>query len=166
MCCVRPISSTIRSIAPRAASGYGGAVRWLTLTLSLWLLAACGGAPPAPPPDPRVVALLDGLLDALARDDTAAAVPLLHANLLTEDGTALDPQVARYAWKKAAANAPLYVRPPVIVSTRDEGEAPGAGRQVRYFLEKKPAVEGMPAPVTVVWPDGGGPPKVLYFGGL
>jgi hypothetical protein len=141
-------------------------VRTLSLVCSLWLLAACGGAPPAPPPDPSVVALLDRLLDALARDDAAAAVPLLHPNLLTGDGAALDPQVARYAWQKAAANARLYVRPPVVVSSRDAGDGPGGGRQVRYFLEKRPGVEGMPAPVTLVFPEGGGPPKVLYFGGL
>lgn len=141
-------------------------MRRLNLVVSLWLLAACGGAPPAPPPDPRVVALLDALLDALARGDAAAAVPLLHANLLAADGATLDPQVARYAWTKAAANARLYVRPPVIAASRDEGDGPGGGRQVRYFLEKTPDVDGMPAPVTVVWPAGGGSPKVLYFGGL
>jgi hypothetical protein len=166
----------IHSIDPGTPNGYRRAVRRLTLTVSL-ALAACGGAPaPAPSPaaapaavDARAASLLDALLDALARGDTAAAVPLLHRTLLSADGAALDPQVEHYAWRKAAANAHLYARPPVVTSVRDDDESVEAGERghrMRYFLEKKPELEAMPAPVTLFWPADGGAPKVLYFGGL
>jgi hypothetical protein len=143
-------------------------------TLVLFL-SACGGTAPARPtvaPDPRGVALVDGLLGALAQPDEPAQiqalVPLVHRSLLSDDGKDLSEDVKRYAFHKAVAEVGYFRRPAVVAEVVDDGpdrEGDERGRRLRYFLEKKDEVPGLPAPVTLFWPDAGSP-KILSFGAL
>lgn len=141
-------------------------------------------AQPAQPPtgnDPReanVPALLASTLSVLQqnRDEEAAAaaiVPYLHKSLLDATGARLTTDVRSFSFKKAHGSAGLYAVPvnitrvrPSAVTAIGYGPTGEQGRSVDYFVAKRPGVNGMPAPVTVFFPAGGGPPKVAYLGSL
>ena len=152
---------------------------------------ALAGSPPAPQPaqpaqapagdDPReadVPALLAATLSALQqnRDAEAAAaaiVPYLHKSLLDATGARLTTDVRSFSFKKAHDAAGLYAVPVTITRVRPSavtaiGHGPTGeqGRSVDYFVAKRAGVAGMPAPVTIFFPAGGGPPKVAYLGSL
>lgn len=143
-----------------------------------------GQAGPAPAPatnDPReadVPALLGATLSVLQqnRDEEAAAaaiVPYLHKSLLDASGARLTTDVRSFSFKKAHGSAGLYGVPVTITRVRPSavtaigfGPTGEQGRSIDYFVAKRPGVNGMPAPVTVFFPAGGGPPKVAYLGSL
>ncbi|MBK6461410.1 MAG: hypothetical protein IPF92_10415 [Myxococcales bacterium] len=139
---------------------------------------------PGPAPatgDPReadVPALLGATLTVLQkyRDEEAAAaaiVPYLHKSLLDASGARLTTDVRSFSFKKAHGSAGLYSVPVTITRVRPSavtaigfGPTGEQGRSIDYFVAKRPGVNGMPAPVTVFFPAGGGPPKVAYLGSL
>jgi hypothetical protein len=126
-------------------------------------------------PDPKGQKLVADLLAALANPDDgarlAAVVPLLHKSLLTDDGKDLRSTVKDFSYKKASQNVGLYsadIDYVVKGNTMTVGFKASAekGRDDKYFVKKKPGVAGMPAPIHVFWPDGGGEPKILDLGSL
>jgi len=127
--------------------------------------------------DPKGVKLCSDFLAALAIADEAkriaAAIPLLHKTLLTEDGKDLTEDVKRFSFKKASDNAKHYKQPAeVTVVHKGMDQTVGAGKQAekgradKYFVAKKEGVAGRPAPLHVFWPADGGAPKLINIGSL
>jgi len=150
----------------------------LTLLLAFCLLALAAGVCPAIekiPPDPKGVQLCNDVLAALSiADETQrikALVPLLHKSLLNGDD--LDDNVRQWSYKKAVQNVKFYAQPADIkevhkgnVLTIGYGATAERGRRDKYFVKKKPGQAGMPAPLAIFWPEGGGEPKVIDIGSL
>lgn len=136
----------------------------------------------APPPstqdDARAAALLDATFAALvsSRDEASAAraaIPYLHKSLLDSTGADLSADTRTFSFKKAFAAASGYASPVKITRVRPGkvtaigfGPTGEKGRTVDYFVAKRDGVAGMPAPITVFFPDSGAPPKVSYLGSL
>ncbi|MBI2340263.1 MAG: hypothetical protein HYU99_07865 [Deltaproteobacteria bacterium] len=127
--------------------------------------------------DPGAVELLNKLMTALQEPDEAksiqAVLPLLHKSLLNADGTDLSRDVKQFSFKKAHGGAPLYANPVKVTRVRETPQtevgfkATAEGGQVAdYFVAKKEGKAGMPAPVKIFFPAGGGAPKILYLGSL
>lgn len=140
--------------------------------------AASASASPAGVSDAAAEQLLSATLVALQqnRDEDAAAhalLPYVHRSLLDASGGQLTTDVRQFSFKKAFGAAQLYVVPVKITRVRPSnvtaiGFGPTAerGRSIDYFVAKRDGQPGMPAPVTVFFPDSGGPPKVTYLGSL
>lgn len=144
--------------------------------------AAVAMAQPAPMDeavDPRAERLLNDLLSALAANpqslDAAAkaALPHLHKSLLSPGGDDISADLRRFSFKKAWENAKFYAQPVKITRIRKTGtsaigfrETAEKGRVVDYFIGKKEGVNGMPAPVKIFFPEGGGAPKISYVGSI
>ncbi len=136
------------------------------------------GTPPASGSDAAAEQLLSATLAALQqnRDEEAAVlaiVPYLHRSLLDASGAQLTTDVRQFSFKKAFGAAPLYGVPVKVTRSRPSnvtaiGFGPTAerGRSVDYFVAKRDGQPGMPAPVTVFFPESGGAPKVSYLGSL
>jgi hypothetical protein len=127
--------------------------------------------------DPRAVELLNRFLDALllkdADESARALAPLVHVSLHAPGGTDLSRDLRQFGHKKAHANALHYARPVQVVRVRTTsltgigfGSDAAAGRVDDYFIAKQPGVNGMPAPVKVFFPAGGGAPTISYMGSL
>lgn len=128
------------------------------------------------PPDPKVVALVQKLITALAITDEKkrleAVVPLLHKSLLTKDGKDIVTNEKQFQYKRAGDMVKLYENP-VVVTAADKGPprtiGSGAsaekGRVDKYFIKKKPDINGMPAPIHVFLPDQG-EPSILNMGSM
>lgn len=156
-------------------------------------LTAAGGAPtkasPAPSPaatpakttvpeptDP--VELINAWMVALTSgDEEAAAVailPYVHKTLKNFDQTALSTDVRQFSFRKAFNDAKYYSQPVVITRIRPNegttaigfGATAEAGHIDDYFIGRKDAATGMPAPVAVFTPASGAPPKISYVGNL
>lgn len=128
-------------------------------------------------PDPRGVELVNKLLQALSIEDPEqrlkAVIPLVHKSLLNKDGTDLDINVKPFSYKKAWQNVKFYCIPVKITEvhkgremTIGYGPTAEKGRNDKYFVGKKPGVNGMPAPIAVFWPSDGGGPKITGMGSL
>ncbi|MBI2264924.1 MAG: hypothetical protein HYU64_07100 [Armatimonadetes bacterium] len=128
-------------------------------------------------PDPKGVALVDELVKALSIADADARVkallPLVHKSLLSRDGKDLDWNVKDYSYKKAWQNVKFYKQPVEIhevhkgnVFTIGFRETAERGRGDKYFIKKKEGINGMPAPISIFWPENGGDPKVIDMGSL
>ena len=126
-------------------------------------------------PDPRGVELVNKLVAALLIQDpdarVKAVIPLVHKSLLNNDGTDLSINVKPWSYKKAYQNVKFYCYPVKIhevhkgrVYTIGFKETAEKGRTDKYFVKKKPGVNGMPAPVHVFFPSDGGDPKVVNMG--
>jgi len=127
--------------------------------------------------DPRAVALLNAFMQALALPDAAesarAVLPFVHRSLKTPAGDDLSRDLRQFGHKKAHGNAQLYAAPVHVTRVRTTGttglgfgETAEAGRVDDYFITKRDGVNGMPAPVKIFFPAGGGPPLVCYMGSL
>jgi hypothetical protein len=147
-----------------------------------------GSGPAAIPPpsqgapssssDAAAEQLLSATLAALQqnRDEDAAVraiVPYVHRSLLDATGAQLTTDVRQFSFKKAFGAAPLYGVPVKVTRTRPSnvtaigfGATAERGRSVDYFVAKRDGQAGMPAPVTVFFPESGGAPKVSYLGSL
>ncbi len=149
--------------------------------VSLSALGSDGGAAPPVAPAafdlPRGEVMLRSFLTALSLPDEEAAakavVPFVHKSLLEKDGASLSAEVRRFSFKKAHGRAKEYALPLLISRTRQSGESgvgfresAESGAVVDYFLERRRGQTGLPAPVKVFFPSGGGEPKVLYMGSL
>lgn len=128
-------------------------------------------------PEEEAVELLNNFLTALSIEDEnerlLAVIPLVHRDLLNRDCTDLSIDVKPFSYKKAYCNVKFYSIPAVITEVRKGNpctvgyeETAEEGRVDKYFIDKKPDVDGMPAPVEIFWPEDGGPPKIYYMGSL
>lgn len=128
-------------------------------------------------PDTRAVNLINAFLAAITQSDSesrkAAAIPHLHATLLTPDGESIDPITERYDFSKAVASIHFYAVPAVITEVHEGeprtvgfGDQAEPGRVDKYFLDKRDGVAGEPAPLGVFWPADGGAPSLLHIGKL
>ena len=144
---------------------------------ALYSWATPAGAVEKVPPDPAGQKLCSELLAALQIEDSAqrlsAVLPLVHKSMKTRDGKDLDRNTKDFSYKKASGAAKLYSSPAEItevhkgnVSTIGFKESAETGRTDKYFLAKKPGVNGRPAPIHVFFPEGGGEPKIVNFGSL
>jgi hypothetical protein len=136
------------------------------------------GTPPPSSSDAAAEQLLSATLAALQqnRDEDAAVraiVPYVHRSLLDATGAQLTTDVRQFSFKKAFGAAPLYGVPVKVTRTRPSnvtaigfGATAERGRSVDYFVAKRDGQPGMPAPVTVFFPESGGAPKVSYLGSL
>jgi hypothetical protein len=77
----------------------------------------------------------------------------------------------RFAFKRAHGNVKMYDPGPRIIRTSLTGTSAvgfGAnaakGKLYKYFIAKKDGISGMPAPIQVFYPEGGGEPIVYDFG--
>ena len=129
--------------------------------------------------DPRAEKLLNDFLAALTAQpdnmDAAvkAALPYLHKSLLAPDGADVTNDLRNFSFKKAWSNAKFYAQPVKITRIRRTGvsaigfrETAEKGKVTDYFVGKKDGVNGMPAPVKIFFPEGGGEPKISYVGSL
>ena len=142
-------------------------------------------APSAPaaqniaPPDDAGVEVINAFVEALLVDDADASaravLPYVHKSLKTRDGTALSPDTRQFSFKKAHANAGFYAWPVRVtrvqrLKTTEIGHPSDGsyeqGYELKYFIAKKPGVNGVPAPLTVFFPNEGGAPTVSYMGSL
>lgn len=129
--------------------------------------------------DPRAEELLNKFMSALTQnsgdmDAAAKAVkPYLHKSKLSKDGSDISPDLRRFSFKKAWEGAKFYAAPvqitrvlPTTVSAIGFKETAEAGTVIKYFIAKKQGVNGMPAPVHVFFPAGGGEPKLSDIGSI
>lgn len=100
-------------------------------------------------------------------------MPLVHKTLLSGDGKDLAATIKPYSYKKAVTGAPFYKLPIEItevhkgnVTTVGFKETAEKGRKDKYFVAKKDAAAGRPAPIIVFWPEDGSEPKVIDMGSL
>jgi hypothetical protein len=131
------------------------------------------------PVDARAEKLLNDFLAALTGSpdnmDAAikAALPHLHKSLLAPGGGDVSSDLRRFSFKKAWENAKFYAQPVKITRIRRTGtsaigfrETAEKGKVTDYFIAKKEGTSGMPAPVKIFFPEGGGEPKISYVGSL
>jgi hypothetical protein len=128
-------------------------------------------------PDPKGVELVNKLMKALTNADETKrlqeVLPLVHKSLKSKDGKDLDRTVKDFSYKKACTGAGNY-KIPVEIHEVHKGtemtigfkETAETGRKDKYFVKKKDGVAGMPAPIIVFWPKGGGAPLVVDMGSL
>ena len=139
-------------------------------------LAFAEDVAPEEKPDPAAVEVLNKLMTALAIDDFEQSVKestkYLHKSLLSKAGDDISADLRRFGFKKAKENAKLYDAPDKVQRVRATGvtsigfkETAEKGKVVDYMLEKK-AGKGLPAPVKMFFPEGGGEPRVSYIGSL
>ncbi|MBI3394825.1 MAG: hypothetical protein HY042_03220 [Spirochaetia bacterium] len=77
----------------------------------------------------------------------------------------------QFSYKRAVQNLKFYDVPPRLhqvhtlgVQTVGGSKNAEKGRRDKYFIKKKEGQNGMPAPVHIFFPEGGGEPKILDFG--
>lgn len=128
----------------------------------------------------EVKAVLDQYVGALnAPDLDSCAVlflPIAGGGLVNEDATALGRDLLDFSLKKDFNNVKFYVQPSKITRVnvrRSNGDGYGAsaikGKIYKIWLAKKPGVAGMPAPVSIMVPEGHETirtPKVIGIGSL
>jgi hypothetical protein len=127
----------------------------------------------APTPDPAAVAKISKFIELCVSNTDineagkkVVAASLVHKSKLDPTGAQLNADSLRFAFKKAFENAKLYepkITRVVLTGTTAVGfkETASKGKLYKYFVAKKEGVTGMPAPIQVFFPEGGGEP-VLY----
>ncbi len=155
--------------------------RWLLSVLAVinLLTGVAWAAPPSLAVEPDALAKIEQFLAICTRHSDASlaaqevvAAKLVHASKLDPNNPQqLNADALRFSFKKAFANAKFY-EPKVIrvTATTTTGVGHGAtaqlGRLHKYFVAKKPGVNGMPAPIQVFFPEQGGPPVLYDWGSL
>lgn len=128
----------------------------------------------------EVKAVLDKYVAALNAPtlDSCAVLFLSIAGggLVNEDGTALGRDLLDFSLKKDFNNVKFYTQPAKITRVnvrKSSGDGYGAsaiaGKIYKVWLAKKPGVAGMPAPVSIMVPEGHETiktPKVIGIGSL
>ena len=81
--------------------------------------------------------------------------------------------VRNYSFKKACDGVQFYQVPVKItevhkgrVITLGFKKTAERGRIDKYFIAKRKGVDGLPAPLHVFWPEGGGKPTLVNIGSL
>ena len=127
-------------------------------------------------PDPQAVKLVRQFMKALHLQDPikreARVSKYLHKSLLTSDQK-LTASIKNYSFKKACDNVKFYEVPARITEvhrgrevTIGFKETAERGRIDKYFVAKRDGVAGLPAPLHVFWPQGGGAPTLVNIGSL
>lgn len=128
----------------------------------------------------EVKAVLDQYVLALnAPDLDSCAVlflPIAGGGLVNEDGTALGRDLLDFSLKKDYNNIKFYQQPAKITRVnvrKSSGDGYGAsaiaGKIYKVWIAKKKGVSGMPAPVSIMVPEGHETiktPKVIGIGSL
>ena len=149
----------------------------LLITSVLWSQSKRDDIPVAKLPK-EVRAVLDQYVQALnAPDLDSCAVlflPIAGGGLVNEDGTALGRDLLDFSLKKDFNNIKFYTQPAKITRVnvrKSNGDGYGAsaiaGKIYKVWLAKKPGVSGMPAPVSIMVPEGHETirtPKVIGIG--
>lgn len=128
-------------------------------------------------PDPKAVEVINNFMKALSIEDfeqsVKAAMPYLHKSLLNDAGNDISPDLRRFSFKKAHDGVKFYAIPATITRVQKTtqtqvgfGPTAEAGEVYKYFVGKKEGVSGMPAPLQVFIPNGGGEPKLVNIGSL
>jgi hypothetical protein len=128
-------------------------------------------------PDPAAAKLVGEFMNALTIADEAerlqAILPIVHDSLKTKDKKDLFSSVKQFSYKRAVNMIKLYKNPVELgdvhkgsVSTIGFKETAETGRRDKYFVKKKEGINGLPAPIHVFIPEGGGAPKIYDFGSL
>lgn len=159
--------------------GFGFSLLLLASTAAPTLLPKLAHAQLDEPVDPRGEKVLNDFLAALTANEASidaaikAALPYLHKSLLGPGGSDVSADLRRFSFKKAWENAKFYAQPVKITRVRKTSttaigfrETAEKGKVVDYFVGKKEGVSGMPAPVKIFFPEGGGEPKISYVGSL
>lgn len=154
----------------------------LCLTLSFLVSAALVSGPAVaradePAPDEAAVAKIKQFLeicintpDLNEAGKQVVAAGLVQASKLDKnDPRKLNPDSLRFAFKKAHGNAGMYeMRVVRVVETTTSavgfGKTAQKGKLFKYFIAKKDGVGGMPAPVQIFFPEGGGESVIYDFG--
>jgi len=108
-------------------------------------------------------------------DDVADAfLAVAGGSLVNEGGKSLRSSVKPYSLKKDFENIRFYANPAVITrvnrnpTPKTSGYGPSAIRGTVYkiWIEKADGQAGMPAPISIIVPEGSGAPKVIGIGSL
>jgi len=123
--------------------------------------------------------LLNTLMQALLIEDfdvsAKAAFGLTHKSNYNLDHTALSRDLLDFSFKKAHSNAKFYQVPVKITRVQElkmteighpRYNSYEKGSERKYWVAKKPGINGMPAPVAVFFPADGSEPKISYMGSL
>ncbi len=128
-------------------------------------------------PDPAAVKLVGEFMSALTITDESerlqTILPMVHDSLKTKDKKDLFSSVKQFSYKRAVDMVKLY-KNPVEIGEVHKGnsmtigfkETAEKGRRDKYFVKKKDGINGLPAPIHVFIPEGGGAPKIYDFGSL
>ncbi|MEW6279240.1 MAG: hypothetical protein AB1758_11485 [Candidatus Eremiobacterota bacterium] len=116
---------------------------------------------------------MERFLQAMSLPDEAdrlsAVTPLVHASLLTSDGSDFSWNYREFHYEAALASASGYLPLEVVEVHRGSlvtlglGATAERGRVDKYFLR---SIGGRRAPVHVFFPESGGPPLVVNFSSL
>jgi hypothetical protein len=109
-------------------------------------------------------------LDACAQKFVAIA----GGSLVNEDGQTLRTSVQPYSLKKDFENIQFYANPIRITRVNrnpnplTSGFGPSAirGNEFKIWIAKADGQAGVPAPISIMVPEGGGTPKVIRIGSL
>lgn len=127
--------------------------------------------------DPKAEKLLNDFMTALLISESNASakecLKHVHKSLKNDAQTDLTSDLRRFSFKKAHDNARFYQVPVKITRVRPKnitaigfGKTAEKGKVVDYFIAKKEGENGMPAPVSIFFPEGSGEPKISYMGSL
>jgi len=125
-------------------------------------------------PEQLLTAWLQALTSGTEDQAAVAVLPFVHKSLKNSSGTALSSDVRQFSFHKAYVDAKFYALPVVVTRIRENqgttgighGDQAERGRIKDYFIGRKDASTGMPAPVPLFFPESGAPPKVSYMGNL
>lgn len=128
-------------------------------------------------PDPAAAKLVGEFMTALTIADEAerlqAILPMVHDSLKTKDKKDLFSSVKQFSYKRAVDMIKLYKNPAELGEIHKGNsmtigfkETAEKGRRDKYFVKKKDGINGLPAPIHVFIPEGGGAPKIYDFGSL
>jgi hypothetical protein len=95
-------------------------------------------------------------------------------SLVNEDGRSLRSNVKPYGLKKDFENVKFYANPVNItrvnrnpsISTSGFGPSALRGNVFKVWIAKAEGQAGIPAPISILVPEGGGTPKVVSIGSL
>jgi hypothetical protein len=128
-------------------------------------------------PDPKAVEKIDQFLKICVETPTleeaakkVVAANLVHVSMLDKnDKTKLNADKMRFSFKKAYENAKFYETKitriqKTSVTAIGFKETAQKGTLFKYWVAKKEGQAGLPAPVQVFFPEGGGEPVLNDFG--
>ena len=102
-------------------------------------------------------------------------VPLMHKSLLDRGQKVLDRDTYRFSFKKAHTNAKHYTYPVNVtrvqkLRTTEIGH-PSVGThekgvEYKIWIDKKPSIRGLPAPLVIFFNEGSMDAKLSYVGSL
>lgn len=128
-------------------------------------------------PDERAIAKIKKFLeiclntpDLNEAGKQVVAAGLVHVSKFDKnDPSKMNPDSLRFAFKKAHAAAGMYQMKVVRIQETGTtgvgfGKTAQKGKLFKYFIAKKEGVNGMPAPVQIFIPEGGGEPVIYDFG--